>query len=111
MKQNKHNFQFQEQLEKNTTAEQVIINGLDFVIIKSIIEFIYCGETIVPDDNMKYMIAAAKVFQIRGLQALASEVTEFSGGGTGNFMFFSAHLHQVSHVMYTSFVPFQESYL
>lgn len=72
-------------MEKNTTAEQVIINGLDFVIIKSIIEFIYCGETIVPDDNMKYMIAAAKVFQIRGLQALASEVTEFSGGGNGNY--------------------------
>lgn len=51
----------------------MIISGLDFIIIKSIIEFIYCGETNVSEENMKYMIAAAKVFQIRGLQALVAE--------------------------------------
>lgn len=73
----------QEQLERNSSAEQVIINGLDFVVMKSIVEFIYCGETNVSDENMKYMIAAAKAFQIRGLQALVTKGAEFSNCSSG----------------------------
>lgn len=61
----------------------MIINGLDFVIIKSIIEFIYCGETNVSEENMKFMIAAAKVFQIRGLQSLVSDEHNFEGRNLG----------------------------
>lgn len=61
----------------------MIINGLDFVIIKSIIEFIYCGETNVTEENMKFMIAAAKAFQIRGLQSLVSDEHNFDGRNIG----------------------------
>ncbi|KAF2895244.1 hypothetical protein ILUMI_10930 [Ignelater luminosus] len=64
---------FREQLEKNAGTEQVVITGLDFAIIKSIIEFMYCGETNILDENLKYMIAAAKFFQMRGLQTLVSD--------------------------------------
>ncbi|XP_017780951.1 PREDICTED: modifier of mdg4-like [Nicrophorus vespilloides] len=65
---------FREQLEKNPGTEQVIINGLDFVIMKSVIEFIYCGETNILEEHLKHVAAAAKLFQIGGLQALAPEV-------------------------------------
>lgn len=33
----------------------------------------YCGETNILDENLKYMIAAAKFFQMRGLQTLVSD--------------------------------------
>lgn len=64
---------FQEQLEKNPTIEQIVINGLDFTVVKSIVEFMYCGETNVIEENFKYMVAASKLFQIRGIQALAAD--------------------------------------
>ncbi|GJQ70884.1 hypothetical protein Trydic_g5946 [Trypoxylus dichotomus] len=64
---------FREQLEKNPTIEQIVINGLDFTVVKSIVEFMYCGETNVIEENFKYMVAASKLFQIRGIQALAAD--------------------------------------
>ncbi|KRT83874.1 hypothetical protein AMK59_4263 [Oryctes borbonicus] len=33
----------------------------------------YCGETNVIEENFKYMVAASKLFQIRGIQALAAD--------------------------------------
>ncbi|KAF5281337.1 hypothetical protein FQA39_LY17821 [Lamprigera yunnana] len=63
---------FREQLEKNLGTEQIIIMGLDFIILKSLIEYMYCGVTNVFHKNLKYTVAAAKLFQLRGLQDLVS---------------------------------------
>ncbi|XP_018321321.1 uncharacterized protein LOC108734319 [Agrilus planipennis] len=67
---------FREQLEKNCSVEQILINGLDFTVVKSIIEFMYCGETNILNENLRYVVAAAKFFQMRGLQALVSDRKE-----------------------------------
>ncbi|KAK4881069.1 hypothetical protein RN001_004388 [Aquatica leii] len=64
---------FREQLEKNLGTEQIIITGLDFTIVKSIIEYMYCGVTQILKKNLKYTIAAAKFFQLRGLQVLVGD--------------------------------------
>lgn len=64
----------QDHLEKNVGTEQIIINGLDFTIVKAIIEYIYCGETNVLEEQFKHFVAAASMFKLRGLQCLESEV-------------------------------------
>lgn len=62
---------FQEELEKNPSTEQVIITGCDFSVIRSIIEFIYCGETVVAEDSLKYLVAAARLFEMKILENLS----------------------------------------
>lgn len=49
---------------------------MDFCTLKSIIEFMYCGETSIAEENVKYIVAAAKLFQVRGLQAIAPEAPD-----------------------------------
>lgn len=68
-------------------TEQIVINGLDFVIVKAIIEFMYCGETNILEDQLKYMIAASKLFKIRGLQTLDSETHNY-GESLGIFVIY-----------------------
>lgn len=62
---------FQEELEKNPSTEQVIITGCDFSVIRSIIEFIYCGETVIAEDSLKYLVAAARLFEMKILENLS----------------------------------------
>lgn len=69
---------FREQLERNMGTEQIIITGIDFVIVRSLIEYMYCGITNISHKNLKYMIAAANFFQIRGIQVLVSDQPEIS---------------------------------
>ncbi|KAF5307371.1 hypothetical protein FQR65_LT07088 [Abscondita terminalis] len=64
---------FREQLEKNLGTEQIIITGIDFSVVKTIVEYMYCGVIQVLQKNLKYMIAAAKFFQLRGLQVLVGD--------------------------------------
>lgn len=81
----------QEHLEKNVGTEQIIINGLDFSIVKAIIEYMYCGETNILEEQFKYIIAAASMFKIRGLQSLESEVYSCEDV-LGNCYLFTLHL-------------------
>lgn len=48
----------------NPFIEQVMISGCEFTVIRSLIEFIYCGETFVNEELFKYFVAAAKLFQM-----------------------------------------------
>ncbi|KAJ8917206.1 hypothetical protein NQ315_012698 [Exocentrus adspersus] len=72
---------FREELEKNFCIEQVIISGCDFSVIKSIIEFMYCGETTISEDYIKYLVAAAKLFQMKSLENLSLERTDYQFTG------------------------------
>lgn len=58
-------------MEKNPTTEQVVITGCDFSVIRSIVEFIYCGETVVEEESLKYLVAAARLFQMKILENLS----------------------------------------
>ncbi|XP_057658277.1 uncharacterized protein LOC130895133 [Diorhabda carinulata] len=55
---------FRTELELNPFIEQVMISGCEFTVIRSLIEFIYCGETFVNEELFKYFVAAAKLFQM-----------------------------------------------
>ncbi|XP_018561601.1 uncharacterized protein LOC108903788 [Anoplophora glabripennis] len=72
---------FREELEKNSCIEQVIISGCDFSVIRSIVEFMYCGETTVSEDYIKYLVAAAKLFQMKSLENLSLERTDYQFTG------------------------------
>lgn len=54
-----------------------MIIGLDFIVVKSIIEYIYCGEANIFDEHLKFTMAAAKFLQIKGLQMLFADNEEF----------------------------------
>ncbi|KAJ8983192.1 hypothetical protein NQ317_016411 [Molorchus minor] len=72
---------FREELEKNACIEQVIVSGCDFLVMRSIIEFMYCGETTIAEDCIKYLVAAAKLFQMRSLENLSLERTDYQFAG------------------------------
>ncbi|KAJ3627365.1 hypothetical protein MTP99_014748 [Tenebrio molitor] len=63
---------FKEHLE-NKAIEQVVINGLDFAVMKSLIEFMYCGECAFGEDHLKHFIAAVKFFKIAALENVFAE--------------------------------------
>lgn len=67
---------FREQLEKNVFTEQVVVTGIDFSVMKAVVEFMYCGETQVLEDHLKQLAAVAKLFQIRGLPGVAPDHIE-----------------------------------
>ncbi|XP_050293090.1 uncharacterized protein LOC126733743 isoform X2 [Anthonomus grandis grandis] len=64
---------FREEFEKNPQVEQVIISGCEFVVLKSIIEIMYYGQTIVSEDNVKFLVAVIKQFQLKTLEHLFAE--------------------------------------
>lgn len=68
---------FREELEKNSSIEQIVMLGFDFAVLKAIIEFMYCGETVLLEEHVKYLIAAAKLFKIKGLDILFSDRQEY----------------------------------
>ncbi|KAK9875535.1 hypothetical protein WA026_007924 [Henosepilachna vigintioctopunctata] len=68
---------FKDEMERNCAVEQIVITGFHFSVLKSIIEFMYCGETIINEEDVKYLIAASKVLQIRGLDTLFSDRQEY----------------------------------
>ncbi|KAJ8940866.1 hypothetical protein NQ318_010178 [Aromia moschata] len=72
---------FREELEKNACIEQVIVSGCDFSVMRSIVEFMYCGETTISEDHIKYLVAAAKLFQMKSLENLSLERTDYQFGG------------------------------
>ena len=51
----------------------MVINGLDFAVMKSLIEFMYCGECSFSEDHLKHFIAAVKFFKIVALENVFAE--------------------------------------
>nr|CAH7747288.1 unnamed protein product [Callosobruchus chinensis] len=62
---------FREELEKNSSVEQIVITGCDFSVVRCLVEFMYCGETIVAEEHLKYLVAAATTFQMKTLVNLS----------------------------------------
>lgn len=50
-----------------------MIGGCDFVVLKSVVEIMYCGQTLVNEDNVKYLVAIIKLFQMKHLENLFTE--------------------------------------
>nr|CAH7738847.1 unnamed protein product [Callosobruchus chinensis] len=62
---------FREELGKNSSVEQIVITGCDFSVVRCLVEFMYCGETIVAEEHLKYLVAAARTFQMKTLENLS----------------------------------------
>jgi membrane associated rhomboid family serine protease len=43
----------------------IVLKDMQFSVLKSLIEFMYCGETSVTEDNLSALLQAAKFFQVR----------------------------------------------
>ncbi|XP_066149592.1 uncharacterized protein [Euwallacea fornicatus] len=69
---------FREEFEKNPSIQQVIINGCNFAVLKSVVEIMYCGQTIINDDNVKFLVAIVKLFQMRHLDSIFNDYTRAS---------------------------------
>ncbi|CAH2018581.1 unnamed protein product [Acanthoscelides obtectus] len=61
---------FKEELDKNSSVDHVVITGCEFSVVKSLVEFMYCGSTIVSDEHLKYFVAAARTLQMKALENL-----------------------------------------
>ncbi|KAK7869957.1 hypothetical protein R5R35_013731 [Gryllus longicercus] len=51
----------------------IVLKDMQFSVLKSLIEFMYCGETSVTEDNLGALLQAAKFFQVKGLSAMTKE--------------------------------------
>ncbi|KAJ9586659.1 hypothetical protein L9F63_019761 [Diploptera punctata] len=51
----------------------IVLKDMQFSVLKSLIEFMYCGETSVTEDNLSALLQAAKFFQVKGLSAMTKE--------------------------------------
>nr|CAD7608777.1 unnamed protein product [Timema genevievae] len=51
----------------------IVLKDMQFCVLKSLIEFMYCGETSVTEDNLQPLLQAAKFFQVKGLSAMSKE--------------------------------------
>ncbi|XP_076259577.1 longitudinals lacking protein-like [Rhynchophorus ferrugineus] len=72
---------FREEFEKNPSIEQILISGCDFSVLKSVVEIMYCGQTVVTEENVKFLIAMVKLFQLKNLENLFND---HSGSGKYN---------------------------
>lgn len=64
---------FRDEFEKNPSIEQVQIGGCDFSALKSVVEIMYCGQTVVSQENVKILIAIVKLLQMKNLENLFNE--------------------------------------
>ncbi|XP_050532159.1 uncharacterized protein LOC126900474 isoform X2 [Daktulosphaira vitifoliae] len=51
----------------------IVLKDMKFSVLKSLIEFMYCGETNVTEDNLQALVEAAKFFEVKGLSSLAHD--------------------------------------
>lgn len=42
----------------------IVLKDMKFSVLKSLIEFMYCGETNVTEDNLHALVEAAKFFEV-----------------------------------------------
>lgn len=42
----------------------ILLNDLNFHVLKAMIEFMYCGETSISKDNLEALLMAAQVFKV-----------------------------------------------
>ncbi|CAH2016619.1 unnamed protein product [Acanthoscelides obtectus] len=61
---------FKEELWKDSSVQQVVITGCDASVVRSLLEFIYCGKTILSYEHLRYLVAAARTLQIKPLDSM-----------------------------------------
>ncbi|XP_068631459.1 putative leucine-rich repeat-containing protein DDB_G0290503 [Battus philenor] len=63
---------FQELLQKQT-GEPLIILKMRFSVLKSLVEFMYCGKTQCLEENLDELVSAAQFLKIKGLSKVTKE--------------------------------------
>ncbi|KAG8233980.1 hypothetical protein J437_LFUL014580, partial [Ladona fulva] len=61
---------FQRQLGQHPL---IVLKDMQFSVLKSLIEFMYCGETNVTEDDLGALLQAARFFQVKGLSSMSRE--------------------------------------
>ncbi|CAB3374050.1 Hypothetical predicted protein [Cloeon dipterum] len=51
----------------------IVLKDMQFSVLKSMIEFMYCGETNVTDEDLGPLLQAARFFQVKGLSSMSKE--------------------------------------
>ncbi|XP_063976267.1 zinc finger and BTB domain-containing protein 18.3-like [Diachasmimorpha longicaudata] len=70
---------FEEMLEQDLGQEPtIILNDLDFNILKAMIEFMYCGETTIAHCHLQSLLNAAQVFRVKHLESLVTSMLDVS---------------------------------
>lgn len=65
------------------------MNGINFGVLKALVEFMYCGECVFADDMLKHFIATVRFFKISVLEAIFAEKEYQSLSGKLRFSFLS----------------------
>lgn len=58
---------------------------MEFDILRSLIQFIYCGETVAEQSHLPYLAAVGIKFKIKGLEKFIDEVKSKTKADLGNF--------------------------
>lgn len=51
----------------------IVLKDMKFSVLKSLVEFMYCGETSVSEENLTPLLEAAKFFEVKGLSSMTRE--------------------------------------
>ncbi|KAL1459156.1 hypothetical protein WDU94_011163 [Cyamophila willieti] len=52
------------------THPLIVLKDMKFSVLRSLIEFMYCGETSIAEDNLPALLDAAKFFEVKGLASM-----------------------------------------
>ncbi|XP_014288349.1 uncharacterized protein [Halyomorpha halys] len=58
----------------------IVLKDMKFSVLKSLVEFMYCGETSVSEENLTPLLEAAKFFEVKGLSSMTKESLCSPGG-------------------------------
>uniref|UniRef100_A0A1B6CHP7 BTB domain-containing protein n=1 Tax=Clastoptera arizonana TaxID=38151 RepID=A0A1B6CHP7_9HEMI len=51
----------------------IVLKDMKFSVLKALIEFMYCGETSISEENLKPLMDAAKFFEVKGLSTMSKD--------------------------------------
>ncbi|KAL1117755.1 hypothetical protein AAG570_004070 [Ranatra chinensis] len=60
----------------------IVLKDMKFSVLKSLVEFMYCGETSVSEENLTPLLEAAKFFEVKGLAAMTKETVCVPGAAS-----------------------------
>lgn len=64
------------------------MNGVDYHVMKAIIEFIYSGECVVAEDHLKFFMGAVRLLKISALENIFTENEYQHIAGISQIIFF-----------------------
>ncbi|XP_026824544.1 uncharacterized protein LOC105283225 isoform X1 [Ooceraea biroi] len=68
---------FEEILQQDLGQEPIILlNDLDFEILKAMVEFMYCGETTISHQHLSSLYTAAQIFQVKKLVSVIDTIID-----------------------------------